>query len=271
MGVRTAEVREGRVLAGAMVPGAASGGRETGIAWAWRGLSLASHAGVIAAAIAIAGPRPAAVIEAYTVENVFSDRVAGGHGEGTNMPPAKAADLPDPSTADGATAGLGAPDPTAPGISPSAAVPVPDPAPPARAAGASPAYRSRGDTPLVPPRAADPADGAPPTVLDPPGVLPAAGPAPPVPPARGSRPGAWARLPGLPPRKPRHPQRPREIAETSRAPAQPSADAAGKAPAAKPAPANPPPGTPVGTSPPQLETFVNSKAAKWAPSPPSRD
>ncbi len=88
MGVRTAEVREGRVLAGAMVPGAAPGGRETGIAWALRGLSLASHAGVIAAAVAVAGPQPAAVIEAYTVEIVFSDRVAGGHGEGTDMAPA---------------------------------------------------------------------------------------------------------------------------------------------------------------------------------------
>ena len=193
MGARTAEGREGRVLAGAIVPSAAPGGRETGIAWAWRGLSLASHAGVIAAAVAVAGPQPAAVIEAYTVEIVFSDRVAGGHGEGTDMAlapslareygaraeSAKAADLPDPSTADGATAGLRAPDPTAPDIPLSAAVPVPDPA--------SPAYRSRGgDTPLVPPEAADPADADPPTVLDPPSVLPAAGPTPPAPPDRKS-------------------------------------------------------------------------------------
>ncbi|MCH8214866.1 MAG: hypothetical protein IIC54_12455, partial [Proteobacteria bacterium] len=157
MDARTAEVRAGRVLAGAIVPSVAPGGRETGIAWAWRGLSLASHAGVIAAAVAVAGPQPAAVIEAYTVEIVFSDRVAGGHGEGTDMPPApspargprgrpphtvaggtpplsprghsaraepaKAADLPHPSTADGATAGLRASDPTAPDISLSAAVP----------------------------------------------------------------------------------------------------------------------------------------------------
>ncbi len=112
MGARKAEVREDRVLAGAIVPSAAPGGRETGIAWALRGLSLASHAGAIAAAIAVAGPQPAAVIEAYTVEIVFSDSVAGGHGEGTDMPSA-----PSPG-----------------------------------AAGASPAYRSRGDTsPLVPP------------------------------------------------------------------------------------------------------------------------
>ena len=221
MGARTVEVRADRVLAGAMVPGAVSGGRETGIAWAWRGLSLASHAGVIAAAVAVAGPQPAAVIEAYTVEIVFSDRVAGGHGEGTDLPPA-----PSPG-----------------------------------AAGASPAYRSRGgDTPLVPPEAADPADADSPTVLDPPSVLPGAGPTPPAPPARGSRPGARARFPGPPPRKPHVPQRPREIAETSPAPAEPSADAAGKAPPAKPAPAPPPPDTPVGTSPPQLETFVASAA-----------
>ena len=286
MGARTAEVRADRVLAGGIVPGAASGGRETGIAWAWRGLSLASHAGVIAAAVAVAGPQPAQVIEAYTVEIVFSDSVAGGHGEGTELPPApsparahgaraesaKAADLPDPSTADGATAGLRAPDPTAPGISLSEAIPVPDPAPPAEvagppdwapsagAAGASPAYRSRGDTPLVPPRAADPADADPLAVLDPLNVLPAAGPTPPVPPATGSRPGAGARFPGPPPRKPRVPKRPREFAETSVAPTEPSADAAGKAPPAKPAPANLPPDTPVGTSPPQLETFVASTA-----------
>jgi protein TonB len=269
------------------VPSAAPGGRETGIAWAWRGLSLASHAGVIAAAVAVAGPQPAAVIEAYTVEIVFSDSVAGGHGEGTDMAPAPAAarsareaDLADPSTADRATAGLRAPDPTVPGISLSAVVPVPDPAPPAEvagppdgapspgAAGASPAYRSRGDTPLVSPQAADPADAEPPTALDPPNVLPAAGPTPPVAPAGGSRPGARVRLPGPPPRKPRVPQRPPEIAETSPAPAQPSADAAGKAPPAKPAPANPPADTPVGTSPPQLETFVASAAPGAAPAAP---
>ncbi len=68
MGAGTAEVREDRVLAGAIVPSAAPGGRVTGIAWALRGLALASHAGVIAAAVAVAGPQPAAVIEAYTVE-----------------------------------------------------------------------------------------------------------------------------------------------------------------------------------------------------------
>ena len=165
-----AEVRPGRVLVGGIVPGAASGGRKTGIAWAFRGLSLAFHGGAIAAAVAVAGPQPAAVIEAYTVEIVYSDRLAGGHGEGTDMPPApspagsaKAAGLADPSTADRAMAGLRAADPAAPGISLSDAVPVPDPAPPAEvagppegapspgAAGASPAYRSRGDTPLVPP------------------------------------------------------------------------------------------------------------------------
>ncbi|MCH7956539.1 MAG: hypothetical protein IIB63_03195, partial [Proteobacteria bacterium] len=67
------------------MPGAAPGGRETGIAWALRGLSLAFHGGVIAAAVAVAGPQPAQVIEAYTVEIVFSDRVAGGHGEGTEQ------------------------------------------------------------------------------------------------------------------------------------------------------------------------------------------
>ena len=106
MGARTAEVREDRVVAGAIVPGAASGGRETGIAWAWRGLSLASHAGVIAAAVAFADPQPPTVIEAYTVEIVFSDSVAGGHGEGTDMPPAPSPALPGPSTADGAAAGL---------------------------------------------------------------------------------------------------------------------------------------------------------------------
>ncbi len=78
MGARTADVGEDRVLAGAIVPSAASGGRETGIAWTLRGLSLASHAGVIAAAVAVADPQPAAVIEAYTVEIVFSDSVAGG-------------------------------------------------------------------------------------------------------------------------------------------------------------------------------------------------
>ncbi len=286
MDAGTAELRAGRVLAGGMVPGAAPGGRETVVAWALRGLSLAFHGGASAAAVAVAGPEPAAVIEAYTVEIVFSDRIAGGRGEGTELPPApsparghgaraesaRAADLPDPSTADGATAGLRAPDPAAPGISLSEAVPVPDPAPPAEAAGppdgapspgaagASPAYRSQGDTPLVPPQAADPADADPPTVLDPPNVLPAAGPTAPVPPAGGSRPGAWARFPGPPPRKPRVPKRPREIAETSPAPAEPSADAAGKAPPAKPVPANPPPDTPVGTSPPQLETFVASTA-----------
>ena len=332
-----AEVRPGRVLVGGIVPGAASGGRKTGIAWAFRGLSLAFHGGAIAAAVAVAGPQPAAVIEAYTVEIVYSDRLAGGHGEGTDMPPApspagsaKAAGLADPSTADRAMAGLRAADPAAPGISLSDAVPVPDPAPPAEvagppegapspgaagaspayrsrgdtplvppgaagaspayrsrgdtplvppgAAGASPAYRSRGDTPLVPPEAADPADAEPPTALDPPNVLPAAGPTSPVLPAAGptppeapireSRPGARARLPGLPPRKPRVPQRPPEIAETSPAPAQPSADAAAKAPPAKPAPATPLPDTPVGTSPPQLETVVASAAPGDAPAAP---
>ncbi len=88
MDARKAEVREGRVLAGAIVPSAAPGGRETGIAWALRGLSLAFHGGAIAAAVAVAGPQPPAVIEAYTVEIVFSDSVAGGYGEGTDMPPA---------------------------------------------------------------------------------------------------------------------------------------------------------------------------------------
>ena len=79
MNARKAEVREGRVLAGAIVPSAAPGGRETGIAWALRGLSLAFHGGAIAAAVAVAGPQPPAVIEAYTVEIVFSDSVAGGY------------------------------------------------------------------------------------------------------------------------------------------------------------------------------------------------
>ncbi|MFQ5617576.1 MAG: energy transducer TonB [Rhodospirillales bacterium] len=234
MGARTAGVGEGRVLAGAVVPSAAPGGGETAIAWALRGLSLVSHAGAIAAVVAVAGPQPAAVIEAYTVEIVFSDSVAGGHG--ARAEPATAADLPDPSTAAGAAAGLRAPHPTAPGISPSEAVPVPDPAPPAEVAG--------------------PADADPPAVLDPPSVLPAAGPAAPVPPAKESRHGAQARFPGPPPRKPRVPERPRGIADTSPAPSQPSADAAGKAPPATPAPATPPPDTPPGTRPPQLETFV---------------
>ncbi len=245
-----AGVRAGRVLAGGIVPGAAPGGHETGIAWAFRGLSLAFHGGAIAAAVAVAGPQPAQVIEAYTVEIVYSDRVAGGHGEGTELPPAPSPALADPSTADRATAGLRAPDPTAPAIPLSEAVPVPDGAPS--------------------PEAADHADAEPPAALDPASVLPAAGPIPPEAPVRESRPGARARLPGLPPRKPRVPQRPPEIAETSPAPAEPSADAAGEAPPAPPAPAKPPPDTPVGTSPPQIETFVASAAPGASPAYRSR-